>query len=162
MDIVEQSRKFALSEIEKFGLPNRIHFEISEKKAAELAEKLGADKEIVLAGVALMDLKLGKAFKEGRLDEHINMSVLAAREFLKGFGISEEKKERIINCIEAHHGTVPYKCKEAEICANADCYRFIHPKGFFVYLTVLGNRNPDFSACLAAAEKPGIAACRTP
>jgi hypothetical protein len=153
MDIAEESRKYALSEIETFGLPNRTHFDISEKKALELAEKLGADKAIVRAGVALMDLKLGQAFKEGRLKEHIGMSVEAAKEFLDGLGIDDPAKEKIINCIEAHHGTVPYKCKEAEICANADCYRFVHPKGFFLYLTVLGRRNPEFSVCLDAAEK---------
>jgi hypothetical protein len=153
MDIAEESRKYALSEIEKFGLPDRTHFDISEKKALELAERLGADKSVVRAGVALMDLKLGQAFKEGRLKEHISMGVEAAREFLDGLGIDGAAKEKIINCIEAHHGTVPYKCREAEICANADCYRFVHPKGFFVYLTVLGRRNPDFQACLDAAEK---------
>jgi len=153
MGITEESGEYALAEMEQFGLPNRIHFDISEKEARSLAEKLGADKDIVLAGVALMDLKLGQAFKEGRLAEHVQMSVDAAKEFLEKFEISAEKKGKIINCIEAHHGTVPFKCKEAEICANADCYRFVHPKGFFVYLTVLGKRNPDFLACMKKAEE---------
>jgi hypothetical protein len=153
MDLVEESRKYALAEMEKFGLPNKIHFEISEKKALEMAEKLGANKSIVQAGVALMDLKLGQAFKEGRLAEHIQMSVDATKEFLNKFDIDDQIKEKVINCVEAHHGTAPYKCKEAEICANADCYRFIHPKGFFVYLTVLGKRIPDFLACLKKAEE---------
>jgi len=36
MDIVKKSRNFALSEIEKFGVPHLIHFEIAEKKAIQL------------------------------------------------------------------------------------------------------------------------------
>lgn len=153
MDIVQESRRYALSEIDKFGLPNPVHFGISEEKALELAEKLNADKKIVRIGICLMDLKLGQAFKEDKLKQHVEMSVEAAKGFLNRFDIDDASKEKIINCIEAHHGTVPFKCKEAEICANADCYRFIHPKGFFLYLTVLGRRNPDFSGCLAMAEK---------
>jgi hypothetical protein len=55
--------------------------------------------------------------------------------------------------VEAHHGTIPYTCIEAEICANADCYRFISPKGVFGYFTTLGKRPLDFLACLDEAEK---------
>lgn len=152
MDIVQEARKYAVSEIEKHGLPNIVHFELSEKKALKLAEKLNANKMIVHVGVCLMDLKLGQAFKENRLTEHVKMSVEATKEFLNRFDIDDNSKEKIINCVEAHHGG-PYKCTEAEICANADCYRFIYPKGFFVYLTVLGRRFKDFLEALNAAEK---------
>jgi hypothetical protein len=55
--------------------------------------------------------------------------------------------------VEAHHGQVPYTCIEAEICANADCYRFISPKGVLSYLTVLGKRHDDFTICLNEVEK---------
>ena len=152
MDIIQEARKYALAEIEKFGLPSLVHFEISEKKAIELAEKLGADKEIVQTGVYLMDLKLGQAASENRIAEHVKMSVDAAKEFLQKFELDEISKTKILNCIEAHHGKVPFECLEAEICANADCYRFIHPKGFFLYLTILGKRNPIFLECLKSAE----------
>ena len=59
---------------------------------------------------------------------------------------------QIINCVEAHHGTIPFDSIEAEICANADCYRFIHPKGFFLFLTILGKRG-SFPDALDMAEK---------
>ena len=55
--------------------------------------------------------------------------------------------------MEAHHGKIPYTCIEAEICANADCYRFISPKGFLSYLATLGKRHDDFASCLNDAEK---------
>jgi hypothetical protein len=151
MDLIQASRELAVSEIEKFGLPSQMNFEISEKKAIELAEKLNADKTIVQVGVYLMDLKLGQAFKENKPSQHVQMSVEAAREFLNKLEIDEISKQKILNCVEAHHNNVPFICIEAEICANADCYRFIHPKGFFGYLISLGKNN-DFSECLIKAE----------
>lgn len=57
----------------------------------------------------------------------------------------EEEYEKISNCIEAHHGAVPYKSTEAEIVANADCYIFIHPRGVFAYKSLLEKRGMAFS-----------------
>jgi hypothetical protein len=152
MDIIQESKNLALKEIKKFGLPSPIHFEISEKKAIELAKKLNADKTIVQVGIYLMDLKLGQAFKDNKISQHVQMSSKATKEFLEKFDLNEGVKKKIINCVEAHHGQVPFICKEAEICANADCYRFIHPRGFFAYLTVLGKRNLQFNEALNLAE----------
>lgn len=151
--IINASRELALSEIEAFGTPHLIHFEISEKKAIELAGILNADQIIVQTGIHLMDLKLGQAMKDGDVPSHVRMSVDAARDWLDKYSLDEGVKNNIINCIEAHHGDIPFSCIEAEICANADCYRFIHPKGFFVYLTMLGKRGLNFSECLTVAEK---------
>lgn len=153
MDIANEARTYALSEIEKFGLPNQIHFDISEKKAIELAQKLGAHETVVRVGIVLIDIKLGQAFAESRVADHVAMSVEATQEFLKDYDLEDSEKENIVHCVAAHHGTMPYKTLEAEICANADCYRFIHPKGFFTFLTVLGKRYDDFDKVLAAAEK---------
>ena len=152
MDLVAKARNYALAEIEKYGTPLLTHFDISEKKAIELAKKIKADETIVRVGISLMDLKLGQALKENRLQEHVRMSVEAARLFLEKFGLDKEKEDKIINCIEAHHRDIEFTCIEAEICANADCYRFIHPRGFFAYLTLLGKRCDNFDDCLNQAE----------
>ncbi len=130
MGIVEDARQYAVDEIEKTGLPDIHVFEISEKKAIELADKLQADKTTTLVGYYLMDLKLGEAFKQGKIKEHIKMSSDAAKIFLEKYNLDEESKNKIMNCIEAHHKAIPFSCKEAEICANADCYRFLALKGF--------------------------------
>ncbi len=153
MDIIQEARKYAISEIEKFGTPILPHFKISENRAIELAEKLNANKKIIQVGICLMDLKLGQALKENKLSEHVTMSVESSKEFLDKFDIDDSEKDKIINCIEAHHKTVPFRYIEAEICANADCYRFIHPRGFFAYLALLGKRYSSFEDCLNQAEK---------
>jgi len=152
MDIVEEARKYAIAEIEKYGLPSIENFEISEKKAIELASTRDVDPKIVKLGVYLMDLKLGQAYNENRLPDHVNMSVAAATEFLDKFGIDASSKEKIINCIEAHHKSVPFTCMEAEICANADCYRFIHPKGVFGYFAFWATKRKKFPELLDMAE----------
>lgn len=152
INIVEEARKYALKEIEKYGTPIPVHFEISEKKAIALAGRLKADENIVRVGVALMDLKLGQAMKENRLADHIQMSAVAAKIFFEKFDLDSTTEHKISNCIDAHHSGVEFKCLEAEICANADCYRFIHPRGFFAYLTLLGKRYNNFDECLNQAE----------
>jgi hypothetical protein len=153
MDSIQAAREYAVSELEKFGSPLPLHFEISEKKGIELAEKLVADIVVVRMGVYFMDLKIGQALKENRLQEHIRMSVDAAKEFFATHPFDEDSQRKIINCIEAHHADVPFSCIEAEICANADCYRFLHPRGFFSYLILSGKRGSNLSDCLKFAEE---------
>ena len=152
MNLVEEAKKYALAEIEKYGTPLPVHFNLSEQKAAALAKELRADETIVRAGVALMDIKLGQAAKEKRLTEHVAMSVEATKIFLEKFDLDDQTKNKIINCVAAHHKQVKFRCLEAEICANADCYRFIHPRGFFAYLTLLGKSYNNFEDCLKQAE----------
>ncbi|MBN1645990.1 hypothetical protein JW868_03035 [Candidatus Woesearchaeota archaeon] len=153
MGVVEEAREFAVYEAKEYGTPILPHFEISEKIAVELAQKFNADLDIVKIGVYLMDVKLGQALKEKRLKEHVEMSIYASKEFLNKFDISDTKKEKIINCVAAHHAQVPFTCKEAEICANAECYRFLHPTGIFAYMHLLAKeRCPDFLEMVKQAE----------
>ncbi len=140
MDIIREAKKFALEEIEKYGFPVKSSFEISELKALELAEKLNANKMIILVGVYLMDIKLGEAWNEGKPEEHVEKGVIITKQFLVKFDLDEETKNKIINCVEAHHGQRPFICKEAEICANADCYRFLHPQSFLKILIERGKK----------------------
>lgn len=150
--LITDARSLAIREIEKYGAPGRVHFSLAERKAIELAQQLNADALVVRVGIALMDLHLGQAMQENRLDEHVAMSVTATEKFLNAHDIDDPTKMKIINCVAAHHRDVPFTCIEAEICANADCYRFIHPAGFFYFLTILGKRGQDYLSCISAAE----------
>lgn len=116
-----------------------VAFDVGER----LAEYYNADKQIVMIGLYLMDIKLKEARKIDRKSEHDLMAVEYAKEFLKEYDLSSEEYEKIINCIEAHHKRVPFDSIEAEICANADCYRFIHPEGVFAYEEFLATKLTD-------------------
>ena len=150
--LIDKAKLLALKEIDENGSPALEHFEISNKKGQELAEKFDVDKDIVMLGTILMDLKLGECIKEGKVKEHVERSTEAAAIFLDKMNVDEELSKKIINCVEAHHGTKEYICKEAEICANADCYRFIHPNGVFAYFVVLGKRFDNVTAALEQIE----------
>ena len=52
-----------------------------------------------------------------------------SEKILKDLKIEEPYFSTLINCVAAHHGAIPFDSLEAEIVANADCYRFIHPRG---------------------------------
>lgn len=152
-EIINKAKELAMAEINKFGAPKMEHFVLANNEGQKIAGVLKADKDIVLLGTILMDLKIGQCLKEKRLSEHVQDSSLAAQEFLKQFDLNAEPFKKIVSCIESHHGADKYYCLEAEICANADCYRFLSPEGFFHGLIVLGNRYSNFNEALAYLEK---------
>ena len=124
--------------------PSKIHLDISLKKGKMLAEEYKANVDLVLIGIVLMDIKLSEAMKLNRGPEHPKMASDFAKEFLKDYDLTDTEKNIIINSIEAHHGKVPFESIEAEVCANADCYRFIHPMGVFEYASILAKRDLTF------------------
>lgn len=152
-EVIAKALELAVLEINKYGAPKIEQFDIANIKGQQLAVELKADKDIVLLGTMLMDLKIGQCIKENRLLEHVQESVLAAQEFLKQFNLTEEVYKKIISCIESHHGVTNYFCLEAEICANADCYRFLSPAGFFHGFMVYNGRGLNFQEVLAQLEK---------
>lgn len=136
-EVVEEAKEWEESEIEKHnGLPSPV----VKKKAEEVAEKLDANVDITLIGVCLMDVKIPEALSKGKPEKHVEMSLEASKKFLEDFDLDQETKEKILNCVEAHHFNAPFKYKEAKICANADCYRFLHPRGFLRAFAVFKDR----------------------
>lgn len=128
--LVTLVRNFVYGDVEKYGTPSKFQVDFTNEKGQWLARKLGADKEIVLLGTLLMDCKLGQAYKEGKLKDHIEMSKQKAEEILSVDNqIAEKEKENILNCIMQHHGASKFYSLESEICCNADCYKFTSVKG---------------------------------
>ncbi|MEI7563092.1 MAG: hypothetical protein WCJ39_05440 [bacterium] len=75
-----------------------------------------------------MDLKIGQCIKENTLSEHTQRSKEESEKILRERHLDEEKIQKVMECVLYHHGTSKYPSVEAEICANADCYRFLHPR----------------------------------
>jgi len=152
-ETINQAKELAIAEINKYGVPKMEHFILANEKGQQLAKQLNADKDIVLLGTMLMDLKIGQCMKEGRLAEHVQDSSAVAQEFLKQFNLAPEVLTKIISCIESHHGVSNYSCLESEICANSDCYRFLSPEGFFHGLLIFGTRYQNLNEALTQLEK---------
>lgn len=144
-ELVEKAENFNLKEIRKYNPDMEVLNAISSNAALKLAKKYNADKNIVRIAVAMMDSKLPEAAHLGVGKEHIKMSAEAAKELLKEADCLDEKqKENIIKCVEQHHGVEKFFSIEAEVVANADCYKFIHPKGVLFYASMLGRRFHEF------------------
>ncbi len=129
-ELIEKVKEFAYSQTKKYEAPITLYLDLANEKGQELAKLLKADKDIVLAGTLLMDCMLGTALKEGRLPEHIEMSAQKAKELLDEFPkVDKKTKENILYCVRQHHGVDKFHSLEAEICCNADCYRFASVEG---------------------------------
>ena len=150
--IAVKAVEVAREEIQKYGMPSMLQFDLSLREGERLANELNANNYIVEIGIALMDVMLGNAAKNGMQKQHVELSKEYTEKFLQQFDLSKDIVNNIINCVEAHHGSVPFKTIEAEICANADCYRFVHPKGVLYYFTVLERRFSDFDKVLNQVE----------
>jgi hypothetical protein len=144
-ELVEKAENFNLKEIRKYNPDMEVLNAISSNAALKLAKKYNANENIVRIAVAMMDSKLPEAAHLGVGKEHIKMSAEAAKELLKEADCLDEKqKENIIKCVEQHHGVEKFFSIEAEVVANADCYKFIHPKGVLFYASMLGRRFHEF------------------
>jgi len=81
------------------------------------------------------------------------MSSNATKEMLKDVNwLTEDEKENIIKCVEEHHGAEKFYSIESEVVANADCYKFVSPKGILYYSSMLGRRFHDFKKELDQLE----------
>ena len=148
-EIIEKAKQLAEKES---GKKVRTLFTIANEQGQILAKKLGANQEIVALGTLFMDLKLKQAMAENRIEDHTEMSYNAAKEFLDQFELDSKTKEKILNCVKEHHGVKEFSCIESEICCNADCYKFLHPKGILQYIHILMERNENFLEAITGAE----------
>lgn len=151
--IIQATRDYAIAETEQYGSPKREHLDLSFVKGQELASKLGADKDIVALGTLLMDIKIGQCISEGKVEDHVVKSIEASKSFLQQYNLDQETIDKILSCVALHHGAEEYPCREAEICANADCYRFLHPKGFISAIILFGRRDENTENTLRQLEK---------
>ncbi|MBU1201345.1 MAG: hypothetical protein KJ583_00690 [Nanoarchaeota archaeon] len=151
--IISKAKKWEYEEIKKNKTELFELFSMTNEVGQLLAEKLKADKDIVMLGTLLMDIKLSECIRLNKVGKHIEMSYEASEKFLDKQKISGDAKEKILNCVEAHHRTKEFTCIEAEVCANADCYKFIHPRGVFSYFKLLGKRLDKFDEVLKQVEQ---------
>lgn len=144
-DLIKKTDAFNRAEIKKYNPDMEFLQDLSLDVAIRLAKKYRANEDIVKIGLSLMDCKLPEASHLGASKKHIEMALEVTKDILKEANFLDEyTKENIIKCVEQHHGAENFFSIEAEVVANADCYRFIHPKGVFYYYSMLGRKFHDF------------------
>ncbi len=123
MNIIEKIKKFVESECKKpssnYGYdPFLYHFIPVVEYSEALADKLGADKEIVIIAAWLHDIG---SIVCGRENHHLTGAKIA-EEKLSELGYPPEKIERVKDCIISHRGSqqILPKTLEAKILIEAD------------------------------------------
>ena len=96
------------------------HIKYVVKNSIELAEKYGADVEIVELGALLHDIAMPSEF--GPREEHNVYGVQIAEELLTQLNYPEDRKERVKECVLRHRGSksLPRNTIEEECVADAD------------------------------------------
>ena len=150
--ILDKVDQFVRAEIETYGVPALEIYELPYPIAEKLAKKLRADPFIIKLGVRLMDCKLSEALNMNRLHTHVDISVTAAEQILKDQGCSRQLIKQVLACVKEHHNT-KFSSKEAEICANADCYKFLTLRGIMLYLHSLGKSHLPYDQALDRITK---------
>lgn len=151
-DLVKDADVLMRKETDKYNKDIEFLYDIALKIGGVLAKKYNANTDIVKIGIALMDVKLLEAQNIGTPKKHTEMAIDFTTELLEKYDIDDSIKENIIHCVEEHHGRENYYSIESEICANADCYKFLTPKGIFAYLSLLGRRYHDLDKELKQLE----------
>lgn len=151
--LIKKADQLNRDEMNKYNSEVVKLYELAQETGIKLAKNLNADENIVKIAIAMMDSKLPEAQALGDLKQHIPMAIEVTKELLKETdALTEKQKKNIIKCVEEHHGTEHFYSIESEIVCNADCYKFIHPKGVFDYCSILGRRFHDLKKELAQLE----------
>lgn len=144
-ELINYADQFNRDELNKYNYDLEPMYDIALKEGRRLAKIYDANEDIVLISLALIDAKLPEAVRLGKPKDHTNMALTTTKEILNEVSdISEEDKINILKCIEEHHGSEKYYSIESEVVANADCYKFLSPKGIITYISILGRRLNDF------------------
>ncbi len=151
-DIVNDLDQQAVAEIMKYNTPSLDNYNDVTSVAIELGKRLNANLSVIKLGARFLDIKLGEATEQKKTNEHVNMALGFAKEFLAGYPLEEDIKQKVFACITEHH-TAKFTCIESEVCANADCYKFLVPKKILRMFYEWRNRGYNFEQIFLLAEE---------
>ena len=125
MDIIELVEEYVKRKIEDYKNKSEDHYDFWNEhikyvyeESINLADKYGADKEIVALGALLHDIALINKVGDRKL-HHINGEIIS-REVLNNYNYEKSKMERVLKCVYNHRSGKNAKTIE-EICvADAD------------------------------------------
>jgi uncharacterized protein len=138
-DIIKLTQEYVLRECKKKSNPFGMnaynhHFKSVVMYAEQLAEKRGANKEIVLVSAWLHDI----ASIKGSYEDHHIVGQKYAEEFLRKNNYPEEKIKQVKHCIYAHRGSksIPRETIEAECVSDADAMSHFNTIASLFYLAI--------------------------
>lgn len=151
-DIVNDLDQTAIAEIMKYNIPTLDNYNDVVSVSIELGKKLNANLHVIKLSSRFLDIKLGEATEEKKVNEHITKALGFAKEFLSNYPLEEDVKQKVFACIMEHHGN-KFSCIESEICSNADCYKFLAPKKILRMFYNWRQRGYNFEEIFILAEE---------
>ena len=151
--LLKISEKLLNQEIKKTGLPPIENHKVCLLYGERLSKAYKVNKDFISACLNFMDVKIGEAYLKKKLPKHMEMSLEATLKAIKSLKLNPKMINKISDCVLSHHGVKKYPSIEAEICANADCFKFLHPRGVFAFLVSLGKRGIALNEALNYAEQ---------
>lgn len=119
------------SELYSKPSPGYILNTITDEKLLELSKKYPQHNAGPLwIGAYLSDLYITEAIQRGDITLHVPMAVERAKKLIKDEDISTESAEIILEIITTHHGGEQNHI-ESKLFKNADCFKFLDPRGVF-------------------------------
>jgi hypothetical protein len=123
--------------------PSYILKKIGEEKLIEFEKEYEVDHDALWIGAHIADMFISEAVKLGAMPQHVPMALDFAREIFKqNPAITDKQQKIIIEIIGTHHGG-EQKFIESKIFKNADCFKFLEPKGVFNFFADIFNREQD-------------------
>jgi hypothetical protein len=122
--------QLAKSELEAKKAPGPILNQIFEAKLREIAKRYPHNKNALWIGSYLADIMIQDAKEKGDLNQHVPMALSHAEGFITKHGISDQDAEIIREVVATHHGG-EQKHIESKLFKNADCFKFLNPRGVF-------------------------------
>ena len=116
-EVLKINNNFMLTDEDNYDFWNN-HIKYVVKESLFLAEKLGADKEIVEIGALLHDIAMMKRVGT-KVDHHINGAIIA-EQILSNYGVDKQKQQRIIGCVLHHRSSKNAENLEELCVADGD------------------------------------------
>lgn len=155
MDIVEQIKDLIKQKSDEYlaADPGKYdfwdgHLKYVYKEATDLAEKYGADLEIVQLGALLHDLALLE--KVGTKADHHENGKILAEEILHRYNYPEDKTQRVLGCVLHHRSSknatnLEERCvADADVLAHFDNVPMLFNAAYSVHKLVGMNEVGDF------------------
>jgi hypothetical protein len=101
-----------------------------EKVLKEVASRYRHDSDSLWIGSYLADMFIQESKEIGDINKHIPMALAYANKLFDEENLPLSKQKIILEVISTHHGGTQ-KYIESRLYKNADCFKFLEPKGVF-------------------------------
>lgn len=119
------------SEFNSKPSPGILLNQLGEEKLAQLLTRYpNHNSNALWIGAYLADMFITEAIQTGDITKHVPMALNYAKEIIAKEGISDVDAQIILELIATHHGG-EQKHLESKLFKNADCFKFLLPRGVF-------------------------------